>query len=504
MNARELASILADGRPVRRSGGGWMIPCPAHEDSTPSLSIADGNTGVVMKCFAGCDNTAILATHNLTWAEVLGDGEVRPSGLGSEVVYEYRDEQGKAVFEVVRLPNKQFRQRQRNDREPSGYQWNLRGVQRVLYHLPRVIRAVNQGEEVWITEGEKDADAVADHGVVATTNPGGAGKWRDEYTRYLTDASVTIWADADEPGRIHARSVREALLPVAGQVRIVESEHGHKDAAAHFAAGLGLDDVLVTVPYEPVTVPELFLLVDEYIDQEYVANQWVIPTLLKQTEVLVLTGFEGMGKSALMKQFAICAGLGIHPFVQNVQGDPVRVLYIDYENNKGDIMDDFARLRQAGREAGVWHKPVVYVHERLGMDLARPEDLAWLMERVHAHQPDLLVMGPISDMVANDLAREESIRALKRGIRRVQQSVPCAVMLEHHAPHQAPGEERKVRPIGSSLLMRWPSFGFGLRPTGMQSDPFEFEPWRGARRRGRSWPDRVRQGATGWFWVQTD
>jgi hypothetical protein len=507
VNVHDLLGILSDGQRVRPSGGGWMIPCPGHDDTTPSLSIAEGNNGEpVMKCFAGCDNTDILATHGLTWAEVLGDEDSRTSALvAGPVVYEYRDAQGKAVFEVVRLPNKQFRQRQRNDRESSGYQWNLRNVQRVLYHLPDVIRAVNQGDEVWITEGEKDADAVRERGVCATTNSGGAGKWLDSYTEYLADASVTIWADADEPGRTHARNVREALLPVAGQVRIVEAEHGQKDAYAHFLAGYGLDDVLVTVPYNEVEVPELFMLVDEFIDQDYEPSEWVMPTLLKQKEVLVLTGFEGMGKSSLMKQFAVCAGMGIHPFVQNAQGAPCRVLYIDYENNRDDIMEDFARLRRAGREQGVWHEPVVYVHARLGMDLARAEDLAWLIERVNAHQPDLLVIGPITDMVANDLAREETVRALKYGIRRVQQIVPCAVILEHHAPHQAPGEARKVRPIGSSLLMRWPSFGFGLLPSdpGNPNAPFEFEAWRGARRRGRSWPDRIEQGV-GWFWVQTE
>lgn len=483
-----------------------MIPCPAHEDSTPSLSVADGNAGVVLKCFAGCVNDDILGTHNLTWAEVLGDGEAEPSRLGSEpIVYEYRDEKGNLVYEVVRLPNKQFRQRRRNDREPSGYQWNLRGVQRVLYHLPRVIRAVDGGEEVWITEGEKDADAVADHGVVATTNPGGAGKWRDEYTPYFADASVTIWADADEPGRIHARSVREALLPVAGQVRIVEAEHGHKDAAAHFAAGLGLDDVLVTVPYEPVVVPELFLRIDEFLAQPRNVDPWVIPTLMRRGELLVITGFEGMGKSSLMKQFALTAAIGVHPFNTAVKKDhAARVVYIDCENNEDDIKEDFDRLRVAAvRDATYFDDPPLFIRPRAELDLGRPGDLAWLLERVQAHQPDLLVIGPLYGLIGTDVAKEDAVHTLKRGLTAVQATSNCAMVLEHHSPHKANGEDRAVRPYGSSLLMRWPSFGFGLRPTGTLSEPFEFESWRGARRRGRSWPTHLRQ-SNGWFWEEAE
>jgi hypothetical protein len=507
VNARDLAILLADGGRAKPSAGQWMVCCPAHDDTTPSLSVADGHSGPVIKCFAGCDNDTILEARGLTWREVLDDEESGISQLIREpVIYEYRDAQGKAVFEVVRQPNKQFRQRQRSDSEPSGYQWNLRGVTRVLYHLPDVIRAVNQGHEVWITEGEKDADAVREHGVCATTNSGGAGKWLDQYTEYLTDASVTIWADADEPGRVHARDVRDRLLPIAGQVRIVEAQHGSKDAYAHFLAGYGLDDVLVTVPYQPVEVPELFLRLDEFIDKPRERDPWVIPTLMRRGELLVLTGFEGMGKSALMKQIAVTAAIGTHPFNTLVQKDtPARVVYIDCENPDDDCADDFARLRTAAvRDATYFKDPPLFVRPRQELDLGRPGDLAWLVERVHAHQPDLLVIGPLYGLIGTDVAKEDAVHTLKRGLTQVQATCNCAMVLEHHSPHKATGEDRGVRPYGSSLLMRWPSFGFGLLPSepGNPNAPFEFAPWRGARRRGRSWPDYVRQATNGWFWEE--
>jgi putative DNA primase/helicase len=48
---------------AKRSGKGWIAKCPAHDDRKPSLSIDEGSDGrALLKCHAGCDNTAILAS----------------------------------------------------------------------------------------------------------------------------------------------------------------------------------------------------------------------------------------------------------------------------------------------------------------------------------------------------------------------------------------------------------------------------------------------------------
>jgi putative DNA primase/helicase len=58
LSARELTVALG-GHWRGRSG---TARCPAHHDSDPSLSIADGHDGrVLVKCFAGCDQGAVIA-----------------------------------------------------------------------------------------------------------------------------------------------------------------------------------------------------------------------------------------------------------------------------------------------------------------------------------------------------------------------------------------------------------------------------------------------------------
>lgn len=39
---------------VRKCGNGWIARCPAHQDKSASLSVADANGRVLIHCFAGC------------------------------------------------------------------------------------------------------------------------------------------------------------------------------------------------------------------------------------------------------------------------------------------------------------------------------------------------------------------------------------------------------------------------------------------------------------------
>jgi len=39
---------------AKRTQRGWVALCPAHQDKTQSLSLADGQHGVLVKCWAGC------------------------------------------------------------------------------------------------------------------------------------------------------------------------------------------------------------------------------------------------------------------------------------------------------------------------------------------------------------------------------------------------------------------------------------------------------------------
>ena len=130
-------------------------------------------------------------------------------------LYSYLDEEGDLLYQAVRFIPKGFAFRQPAER--GGWVWNLNGVRKVLYRLPEVIAA----QEVFVVEGEKDVNALVKWGLVATCNPGGAGKWKKEYSEILAGKKVVIIPDDDEPGQKHAQDVAESVMTYAKEVRLI-------------------------------------------------------------------------------------------------------------------------------------------------------------------------------------------------------------------------------------------------------------------------------------------
>jgi hypothetical protein len=135
--------------------------------------------------------------------------------------YDYTDEAGKLLIQVVRYEPKRFAQRRHGGPGEPQWIWKLGDTRRVLYRLPEVLA---EQEHVYIVEGEKDADALRP--LTATTSIGGAGKWRDSYAASLDHvAKVTVVADRDDPGRDHALAVA-ASIRVHWGVLAISSDFG--------------------------------------------------------------------------------------------------------------------------------------------------------------------------------------------------------------------------------------------------------------------------------------
>ena len=165
------------------------------------------------------------------------------SKLGSIVeAYKYVDEHGKPLFEVVRFDPKDFRQRRRDN--GSGWIWNIKGVRCVPFRLPQLIKAVKAGKKIFITEGEKDVIKLRKRRLAATTNPGGANKWRDEYSVYLEGADVVLLPDHDDPGRKHVAGVAAKLNGIAKSIRVVDLAQHWPEGADEPEEGADVSDWL--------------------------------------------------------------------------------------------------------------------------------------------------------------------------------------------------------------------------------------------------------------------
>lgn len=519
---RELVLPKLEG--VRKSGGSFTALCPAHEDSTPSLSLAPGKEHpVVFTCHAGCDRDSILAAIGLTWNDLCTPRDSKPRDEAwtkygpAEVVYPYYDENGTLLFQVLRAPGKKFVQRRPDPAAKSGWTYRLGETRRVLFHLPQLLENLADGSEVWIAEGEKDVLALERHGCTATCNPGGAGKWREEYSEFFRDAIVHIVADRDEPGQRHARQVLASLKGIAAAVEIVEAAgeglpdgRKIKDAADHFAAGYSVADFVVTTQDDDAPVdlaPDLheFLSVD---DPPY---DWLIPKILERGDRLIWTGGEGHGKSVTVRMLCIAAAAGLHPF-ERATVKPCKVLFIDLENSERKTRKHFRTLEKITRlkNRRVPDGNLRIICRPEGINVLSEDGAAWLLERVTAHKPDLLYIGSFYRMHQTDMNDERAARGVTVVLDQARARCGCAVITEAHSPH-GDGGARAVRPIGSSLLMRWPELGFGIR--GAADSPrsesghymkVDVVMWRGPRDDEYRWPQQMAWGDTEngeWPWV---
>ncbi len=69
----------------RRQSRGWVARCPvpAHDDHDPSLTIREGDLGLLIKCWAGCSVDEIcdaldLKVHNLFYDDGNRDRQIQP------------------------------------------------------------------------------------------------------------------------------------------------------------------------------------------------------------------------------------------------------------------------------------------------------------------------------------------------------------------------------------------------------------------------------------------
>src|SRR4051812_17761237 len=86
-----------------------------------------------------------------------------------QAVYDYVDQQGKLLFQVVRYVPKGFSYRRPNPR--GGWTLGPGRAQQVLYRLPE-LQAAPPEKPVYIVEGEKDVDRLHSLGLLATCNSG--------------------------------------------------------------------------------------------------------------------------------------------------------------------------------------------------------------------------------------------------------------------------------------------------------------------------------------------
>ena len=241
----------------KKRGSKTIYPCPACRNA------GDDKKGEHLVIFDsgkfGCIAHEGDSAHRKDIFALVGAAAPKKQKPRIVKAYDYTDEKGNVVHQTLRLEPKSFRQRKPDGK--GGWIWKLGDTKTILYNLPEII-AADPKEPVWIVEGEKDADALNNHGHLATTCPMGAGKWREHYNEYLRGRKVIVCPDNDKAGMEHLETVAGHLDGIAAEIKAVNWSEldftpppGY-DVSEHIAKGAPLDTIIETLT-TPAEVLEL-------------------------------------------------------------------------------------------------------------------------------------------------------------------------------------------------------------------------------------------------------
>ena len=444
--------VLARLEGVKQAGEGqYMARCPAHGDGHASLSVGRGDDGrALIDCKAGCNVADVLNSIGLNMKDLFpptGPAD-RPSATTAQgngkakriaATYDYRDSAGALLFQVVRFDPKDFRQRRPD--ESGGWTWKLDGVPPVLYGLPE-LQVGDSSEWVFVVEGERDADNLAALGLLATTNPGGAGKWgklADDSALY--GRRVAIIADKDKAGATHAQDVAARLHGKAAVVKIIELPAGEVDGRPIKDTSDWLDSLdsrtpedlaaaLVSMaeeapawtptadgPSAPSAMPEPVLT--SLADVTPRPVEWLWPSRIAIGKLTLIAGDPGLGKSFITLDMAARVSTGnIWPDGIGGNNGPGGVVILNAEDDLADTVRP--RLDAAGADVSRIKALVAVKHFdfEAGRERQHPFNLAEDLDALEQAIRDVadcrfVVIDPISAYLGRtDSHKNAEIRGL--------------------------------------------------------------------------------------------
>jgi hypothetical protein len=223
---------------VKKGLNGYTALCPAHKDEKRTLSIDEKADKIVLKCFAHCSVNEICAALDIEVRDLFCSPYQDKQSSGKQAyksfaakkitaVYPYTDESGELLYENVRFEPKDFRQRRydENGREV----WSLNGTRRVPYRLPELVEAVSKGADIFLCEGEKDADNLRSLGLAATSFK----NWKPEFNDYLKSSHVCLICDHDKAGLKQADDACKLLFGNVASLKTLDFFAGEPSPEKH-------------------------------------------------------------------------------------------------------------------------------------------------------------------------------------------------------------------------------------------------------------------------------
>ena len=408
----------------------FVAQCPSHDDGRPSLSVRQGDRGVLLYCFAGCSQKDIAADLGLKTQDLFDSDRLD---------YRYQDREGRTVRKVTRTPDKDFPQ--------SGKTKWAKGTS-PLYRLPEVLQAVQDGRPVYLTEGEKDAEHLRLFGVTATTTAAGASQPHFTDFTPLAGAEVHLVPDQDAEGQKYAEKVSALLEAVQAASVTVWKVKAGKDFSDHYAAGFGPKD-LEEVQAPPTSEKQEDREEEPEEDGRRVvltpASQvcpkvvhWLWEGRLPKGALTLLAGREGLGKSTLCVWLAAQVTRGT--LAGQSLGTPASVLWVTSEDDPG--YNVVPRLMAAGADLDRVHFLEVKLLSGGTVPPVLPLDLEKVEAAIREVGAVLMVVDPLVSVLDSrlDSHKDHSVRQALDPISKLARDAEVTVLGITHVGKSRQGD----------------------------------------------------------------
>lgn len=220
---------------------------------------------------------------------------------------------------------------------------------------------------------------------------------------------------------------------------------------------------------------------------------WLIPGIMYRQDATMIVAGEGAGKSYLGRMVCLAAEAGLQPFTRSTEGiSPIRTLSVDLENKRRAVSESVKAISAAIRfqqpafiaRGPIWEEPS-------GIDLLTARDRRRFVMALKETKPDLVFLGPMykTYRLPRDMKEDAAIAEITAFLDDCRRRFDIGLWMENHAPHGSHGQ-RSLRPIGTSLWLRWPEYGKGFKQDPDNPKALLVESWRGDRTKVY-WPKRL-------------
>lgn len=474
------AALEAYGkRPKPVIGDKFTSLCPAHDDSDPSLSISTGERGILIKCFAGCNNEDILNAIGYDYTDLFYEHNtptddplrklatvttIRQDISHEKIDQALRDRLATAHDLLTQLEHERCIPRDTllrggcglttdgrivlptfdRDGDLAPREWLALADQRTP-GKPKMKGPRGSKPDLWprpesplykdntsitIVEGEPDALVAVSHRIQACGLPG-TNTWQpDDAHRFTRFNDVTVLLDDDEAGREASCIITRDLRKLG--ITVTERRHTPGAPTRRDLTDLAREHTHITPAIKQLVVIQPDTLYNKalrsidinwMLDTEPAPREWIWDDYFCRGTLNMLHGAAGLGKSMLGLAIASACTRNTTTDVLGHNIKPCRVAIIDAENSEDEI---HRRLRTAGianRTSITYYRTDISI---LGQDETRE-----LLEEIAQHA-DIVILDSQRGLWDGDEKEQAEAGRMLRELARHAEATGLCILIIHH------------------------------------------------------------------------